>query len=198
VKRKRAGINWAEVRRRLDESGRALERALTPEPERLAAIYRQRAEQLARRRDAADSPAGSFAVLVFALRNEVYALPLADLAGLFPLRAATPVPGGPPELVGIVNVRGALRSVVDLGRLLGLPAETAGTGYVLLVHRTRREIALRVDQVERLAFVSPVELTAPPAKEAPAATGLVRGLTPDRLRLLDTEALLAHPIWATE
>jgi purine-binding chemotaxis protein CheW len=190
------GINWGEVRRRLEESGRALEQALRPDPEQIAAVYRRRAEQLARRRGLARSPAGAFAVLVFVLGSERYALPLTDLAGLFPQTACTPAPGGPPELLGIANVRGVLRSVVDLGRLLGLsPAQAGAGGYVLLVQKGGRQAALRVDRAEGTRLVRPQEMV-PVASADAAAPRFVRGRSAEGLRLLDTEAVLAHPLFA--
>jgi purine-binding chemotaxis protein CheW len=195
VSEPRAGIDWDGVRRRLRASQRALERALSPDAERAAAVYRQRAAELAGRRARA-AEAGLLRVLTFSLGGERYALPLADLGGILRLAGCTPVPGGPPELLGVVNVRGTIRSLVDLGRLLGLPGrEAAGGGYVLLLRRGGREVALRVDQVDRIGALPAGEPAAPPQAEGGPAAGLVRGLTPDRLALLDAAAVLDHPVW---
>src|SRR5262249_27631278 len=46
----RSAIDWKEVRRRVRTSGQALEKALTPDPDRIDAIYRERATQLANRK----------------------------------------------------------------------------------------------------------------------------------------------------
>ncbi len=43
-------IDWTVVKERLRQSQLALERALTPDPQRIEAIYRERAAQLAGRR----------------------------------------------------------------------------------------------------------------------------------------------------
>jgi purine-binding chemotaxis protein CheW len=192
------GVDWDEVRRRLAASQHALETALAADEERAAAVFRERAAGLAARRARAAEAVGSVRVLTFALGSERYALPLADLAGLLPLAGCTPVPGAPPELAGVMNARGTIRSVVDLGRLLGLPGRDAvGAGYVLLLRRAGGEAALRVDAVDRIAVVSPAELAAPAEAGSGAAVRLVKGLTPDRLGLLDAAAVLAHPIWET-
>ena len=47
---RRDGIDWDQVKRRLAESEHALERSLGDDADRLDAVYRQRAEQLAVRR----------------------------------------------------------------------------------------------------------------------------------------------------
>jgi purine-binding chemotaxis protein CheW len=194
----RKGIDWEEVRRRLRDSGLALERALAADPARTEAVFRRRAAELAGRRARVRADAGAVQVLTFALGAERYALPLADLAGLLPLAGCTPVPGGPPELLGVLNVRGTIRSVLDLGRLLGLSGrEAAEGGYVLLLRREGGEAGLRVDQVDRIIAVSPGQLGVPPEGDAGPAAGLVKGLTPDGLALLDAQAILAHPVWTT-
>jgi chemotaxis signal transduction protein len=80
---------------------------------------------------------------------------------------------------------------VDLGRLLALPGRAADRGgYVLLVRRAGREVALRVDGIERVELLAPDQLAAPDE-----ALRLVAALGPGRLRLLDTDALLGHNVW---
>ncbi len=136
MKGDRRRIDWAEVRERLERSRAALEESLSVSPERLEAVYRERAAALAARQTRAAGPTG-VRVLVFALGAERYALNFGDVTEVLPFAALTPVPGGPPELLGVMNVRGDIRSVVDLGRLLTTPERTdAAAGYVLLLRRT--------------------------------------------------------------
>jgi purine-binding chemotaxis protein CheW len=184
-------IDWDEVRRRVHESQLALERALNADAGRLEAVYRERADRLAGRRAQAGAPSGAVRVLSFLLGEERYALAFADLAELLPFDGGTPIPGGPAELLGVVNVHGEIRSVVDLGRLLALPGRQADRGgYVLLVRRAGREVALRVDGIERVELLAADQLAAPDDD-----LRLVAALGPGRLRLLDTDALLGHNVW---
>jgi purine-binding chemotaxis protein CheW len=192
----RQAIDWEEVKRRLQASSRALERALHPDVERTEAVFRQRAARLAQRRAQAEAPAGTLRVLVFALGEERYALDLSDLTELLPFTGCTPVPGGPPPLLGVLNVHGEIRSVVDLGRLLDLPARDGGTGgYVLLIRRHGREVTLRVDRLEGIVVLAADELMVPGASADGPAFRQVKALGPEGLRLLDTDALLGHAVW---
>lgn len=191
----RQRIDWVQVRDRLRASQQALEKALTGSPERLEATYRERAARLARRRDAA-TPGATLRVLVFALGRERYALEFADLSAVLPFAGCAPVPNGPPGLLGVANIDGDIRSVLDLGRLLELPAaESAPAGYILVLRRQGQQTALRVDAIDEIRQIAPGELAGPGADAAEPGVRFLRGWTPDRLKLLNTEALLAHPIF---
>src|SRR5688500_3176258 len=112
----RAGIDWEEVHRRLHASQQALERALGDDPARVEAAFRHRAEQLASRRARETDRTAGLRVLVFALGADRYGIELSDLVEVVPFARCTSVPGGPRQLLGVINFRGAVRSVVDLGR----------------------------------------------------------------------------------
>jgi chemotaxis signal transduction protein len=79
--------------------------------------------------------------------------------------------------------------------LLELPeAGPASTGYIVLVRKQDRMTALRVDCLETTRLISLEELTAS-SGEAGNCFRFLTGLTPDKVRLLNTEALLAHPVF---
>lgn len=181
----RQGIDWEAVRRRLEASQLALERALTTTPERLEAVYRERATALANRQGQV-TPVGR-RVLVFELGQERYGLDFGDVAGIIPFDACTPVPGAPPELLGVMNIAGDIRSVIDLRRMLGLSTPGAENGYVLLVINAKRGTCLRVDAIDRVRLVLPSEVAAP---DEATAVPLVDGMTTDRVKLLKSTTLL--------
>ena len=186
----REGIDWDEVRRRLAESEQALDRSLDGDPGRLDAVYRRRAERLAARRAEVASAAETVPVLAFGIGAERYGLPLRDLEAVLPFANCTPVPGGRAELLGVTNVRGEVRSVLDLRRLLGLPEGPAGgAGYILLVRHGDQVVGLRVDTLEKAVRVAPGSLVA----AAEPLGRFVKGLTPDRVIVLDAGAVLDHP-----
>src|ERR1043166_6935177 len=124
----RVAIDWNDVKRRLRDSQLALERA----PERTAAILRERAALLADRRAQAETPADVLRVLVFTLGGQRYALPFADLVELLPLTRLTRVPSAPPAVLGVVTLHDEIRSVVDLTRLMELPAGASEGGQIVL------------------------------------------------------------------
>jgi purine-binding chemotaxis protein CheW len=160
---------------------------------RIEAVFRARAAELAARREQAAEPAGTAPALAFALGGERYALPLADLAGVLPLGRLTPVPGAPPELLGLINGRGRVCCVVDLARLLGLPAQPPDVpGFVVLLRRPGGAVGLRVGAVESIRRVAPRELVP----VAVPGLGETAGRAADGLTLLRGPSIWGHPIFA--
>lgn len=183
-------IDWQAVKERLARSAAELDRATSVDPVRLLEVYRERAEQLAARQTAQPQSAAR-QVLVFSLVGEKYAFELAWLTEVLPFARVTPVPAGPAELLGLINVRGELCSVVDLARLLELPPSDGASGYVVLLRHAGLETGVRVDAVEKIV---PLDLAALlPLDEASTGmpTRYVQGVTADRLMLLRAEAIVA-------
>jgi purine-binding chemotaxis protein CheW len=193
----RRRINWEDVRSRLLASQQALDRVLGADAEDLTALYSARAAQLAARRDQPEGPSTAVRLFVFALGTERYALEFPDLVELLPFDRCTPVPGGPAALLGVVNVHGDIRSVVDLGRLLELPdRDDCSGGYVLVVRHQGRAVCWRVDQIDRIEATEAQDIVAQQDGSDGAALHYLKGLTPERVRVLNIDALLAHPIYS--
>ncbi|MHB1169736.1 MAG: chemotaxis protein CheW [Longimicrobiales bacterium] len=135
------------------------------------------------------------------VRNEVLRFDLGELRCAVPLThvrevqravALTPLPGAPPIIEGVIDVRGEVVPVVDLGTRLGLPPRPVRPAQSLvLVWTGERHVAVRVDGVHWLELLE--------ADDVADATQLTRGSlalagvarTSDGLVLLqDPEALL--------
>jgi purine-binding chemotaxis protein CheW len=186
-------IDWEVARERLAEGNAALERALNADPQRLDRVLRQRAAQLAQRTDS--QQAGEvLPVLVFALGGERYAVELGELAEVLPFENCTPIPDAPPEYAGVINLRGEIRLVVDLARLLQLPAESGAADHVLLLRGNGQKVGLKTGPVEGIRPLPLAELSDT-AEDAPEhAAPFLRGLTGDLIALLRTEKILSRTI----
>jgi len=183
-----SAIDWEQAHERLRASEQALADSLSESPARVAAAYRRRAAQLA----VTSGPSGAeppeaAAVLIFSLRQERYAVELIELAEVLPLVRCAPVPGAAAEILGVINLRGELRPVVDLCRLiLRRESEDAHSGFVLMLHRRGRRLGLRVDRVAGLGEISrQTILSAEPGKYA-------RRIAGQTLLLLDVEKVLTQ------
>jgi purine-binding chemotaxis protein CheW len=165
---------------------------------RWEAIYQERARQLASQGlGMAQTGAGASSkskgkrVLVFGVGEERYALEFADLREMLPFANWTPVPGGPACLLGVINVQGEIRSVIDLGCLLELPKTVQATGgYVLVVRKGNRCLALRVDRLDQVQSVNLEDGGLPGKVDVASGFRYLQGVSADGIRLLSTEALL--------
>ena len=77
--------------------------------------------------------------LLFVLHEAQYAIPLANVFELQRMPHITALPNVPDWLLGVMNLRGEILSVVDLRSLLGLPAAASSTSKRLIVVRSTRE-----------------------------------------------------------
>ncbi|MHB1136583.1 MAG: chemotaxis protein CheW [Coriobacteriia bacterium] len=88
-----------------------------------AEILRRRAASLAQTPDDATS-AESTGLLKFRLGQEWYAVPIAMVREIHNEYTVTRIPRVPDHILGVVNVRGEIVSVTDLGALIRVPSRT--------------------------------------------------------------------------
>lgn len=181
-----AAIDWENVRSRLRASERALEEVLAEGPERIEAAYHQRAIRLAERQAEHEPASTGVPMLVFRLAQERYAIELQEVAEVLSFARCTPVPGGPPHFLGVINLRGDLRPVLDLGRLLATSEHgNSDSGFVLMLRRPGQEIGLKVDRIEELREVRREDSNGPGGR-------YVKGVASGVLMLLSVDAVLGE------
>lgn len=111
-----------------------------------------------------------------------FAWELTAIREIVPAHAATRLPGSPPWVLGLLNLRGMVLTVVDLATRLGLEAGAAAS--VVVVDVEDRTLGVRVDRV--LSVANAEDTRVEPVEAARAADGLVMGM----VRLADGPAAL--------
>jgi purine-binding chemotaxis protein CheW len=91
-------------------------------------------------------------LLAVRVGDEVFAIRLAEIAGLHAGKKVTRVPGADPALLGIAGFRGAIRPVYSLAALLGLPARPSPRWLVITA---AAPVALAFDVFEQHLRVAP-------------------------------------------
>lgn len=100
-------------------------------------------------------------IVIFALDQGRYALPLERVERAVRMVEVTPLPKTPAIVCGIVNVQGRLVPVIDLRRRFGLPERHMQLGDHLLIARSAtRTLAMIVDMVSGVAECDPLEVIA--------------------------------------
>jgi purine-binding chemotaxis protein CheW len=100
--------------------------------------------------------------------GEPYALPVTDVLEVAPLGEVTPLPGAPPAILGVRNLRGQILPVVDLASLLGL-ATGAPPGRMVVTEGDGRRAGLAVEAIDEVEELAGADEPA----ESPYLTGAV-------------------------
>lgn len=148
-------------------------------------ILRARARRLAERPADPAARAGTD-VLCLRLGVEEYAVELKLLREVRLAKGLTPVPGTPPHVAGILNVRGEILTVIDLAVAVGLGGSgpPSDSSPVILVDHAAGRIGLLVTAV---AGVQTIDVAA--LERAPSGREYVRGVIEARRIVLDLDQL---------
>lgn len=99
-------------------------------------------------------------VVVFRLDGQRYALPLAVVERIVRAVEVTPLPRGPPIVLGVINVGGGILPVLNLRRRFLLPEREIGPADQFLIAQTaRRAVALVIDEAHGVIEYDPSAVT---------------------------------------
>ena len=166
--------------------------AQEPDAEYVRAILRSRAEEMARPPETRATGARLVEILEFTLGQERYAFRTSYVREVFSLAEITPLPGLPPYILGVVNVRGRILSVMDIRRLLEFGnVGLTNLNKAIILHHGEMELAVLADEVAGVYAVDADE----GQRTLPTLSGnreeFLEGVTRDRVVVLDAAKLLA-------
>lgn len=127
--------------------------------------------------------------LLLLAAGRVFGVPLPDVLEVVSPRACTRLPGAPPEVLGLVNLRGRVVTVVDLATAMGLLTRPDAPGRVVVIDHRGHRVALSVDDAPRILMIDPADLEMLPPDE-PLPIYAATEAEGRALAILDTGALL--------
>ena len=185
-------IEWSDIHRRLEIGREAIERGFEPTPGEKKRILKDRAKSLARQPEKEEDPGKQLQVVEFLLAHERYAIETAYIREAYPLKELTPLPGTPPFVLGIINVRGQIFSLIDLKKFFELPEKgITDLNKVMIIHTDEMEFGILADDIIGVRPVPFNELQP----SLPTLTGIradyLKGVTKERIVVLDAKRILS-------
>ena len=113
--------------------------------------------------------------LLFRVAESVYGCDIDAVREIIPYRRATRLPGAPPYVQGLINLRGTIVTVLDLGVRLDAtrpPMRDPGGSIILAEHGTR-VVGVAVDEVMDVQAIAEEPVESPTGE---TRDGVVRGL----------------------
>ena len=127
--------------------------------------------------------------------GQTFGLPIAAVHDVFIADQVTPVPLAPPEIAGLLNLRGRVVTALCMRNLLHLPPPPAAAGHMVVgVEHGRESFGFVVDGVGEVRTLPVAEIRPNPMNLDPAWAAFSRGiywLEDGLLVILDIDALLS-------
>jgi purine-binding chemotaxis protein CheW len=111
--------------------------------------------------------------VLFQVGDSEFVLPADQVLHMEAFTTATPVPGAPPFVRGLMQVRGRVIPVVDLRARFGLPQEPSPDARVVVVQAGERAVALLADRAREVLRLDTTTFRAAPELVSDGGAGFV-------------------------
>jgi purine-binding chemotaxis protein CheW len=123
--------------------------------------------------------------VLFKVADVAYVVAAADVLQMESYTGATRVPGTPPYVAGLVQIRGRVVPVIDLRARFELPAvEPSLDTRVVIVQQGERVVGLIVDSAREVVAIESEAWKPPPEVIATQAAGFVKAVAQVKGRLV--------------
>ena len=189
---KPTAVDWEKLHQRLDTARTALETGLAQGIEEKRRILKDRAKVLARRSEEKAPAEKQYEVLEFLLAYERYAIETRYVREVYPLKDLTPVPCTPRFVLGVINVRGQILSVIDIKKFFDLPEKgLTDLNKVIIVNSDSMQLGVLADVILGVREIAEEDIQP----SLPTLTGIraeyLIGVARERLVVLDARKLLS-------
>ena len=184
-------IDWDEIKSKVASLQEVIEQKKILLPEEKRSLLKKRAQALALRENDETGQQECIEIIVFRLAYETYGIETAFVREVYPLKDMTTLPGTPSFVIGIINVRGQIVSVIDLKKFFILPEKGLGElNKVIIMCNERMEFGILADVVEGTQSVALNEIMAVPSSDIGIGEKYLKGVTKEHIVVLEAESIL--------
>ncbi|MBU1163355.1 MAG: chemotaxis protein CheW [Proteobacteria bacterium] len=185
-------VDWDGLHSRINATQELLANKAVLSKEEKRSILKERARVLALESRDETVKQEFTEIIEFRLASETYGIETAFVRESFQLKDFTPLPGTPPLVLGIVNVRGQILSVLNIKNLFDLPGNGLGElNKLIIICNDRMEFGILADEIIGVRNIILSKLQRSPTTLEGLKEEYLKGITNDRLIVLDAEKLLS-------
>jgi len=137
--------------------------------------------------------------VTFRLENESYGINVMQVQEVLRYTEIAPVPGAPPYVLGIINLRGNVVTVIDTRSRFALPeAETTDQTRIVIIEAESQVVGILVDAVAEVVYLRQSEIETTPNVGNDESAKFIQGVSNkdgELLILVDLNQLLADDEW---
>lgn len=127
-------------------------------------------------------------LITFEIEQQLFGIDIVAIREIRAWQTVTRIPGVPPHVIGVANLRGAIIPVIDIARRFGWKATQTDERHAIIVVEVGGQLyGLVAESVSDLVEIDGARLQPPPALQDAAMAAFLEGIAPgagDRLIML--------------
>ena len=137
--------------------------------------------------------------VTYRLGDETYGINVMQVQEVLRHSEIAPVPGAPDYVLGIINLRGNVVTVIDTRARFGLePAETTDSTRIVIIESDEQVVGILVDSVAEVVYLKTSEIDGAPNVGTEESARFIQGVSNrdgKLLILVDLNKLLNDEEW---
>ncbi|KLV05853.1 chemotaxis protein CheW [Photobacterium aquae] len=137
--------------------------------------------------------------VTFQLEDETYGINVMQVREVLRYSEIAPVPGAPDYVLGIINLRGNVVTVIDTRARFGLmPGDISDNTRIVIIEAEKQVIGILVDSVAEVVYLRSSEIDSTPSVGTEESAKFIQGVSNrdgELLILVDLNKLLSDEEW---
>ncbi|MFT6268447.1 MAG: purine-binding chemotaxis protein CheW [Alphaproteobacteria bacterium] len=137
--------------------------------------------------------------VTYRLDEETYGINVMQVQEVLRYTEIAPVPGAPDYVMGIINLRGNVVTVIDTRARFGLPpSEITDSSRIVIIESDEHVVGILVDSVAEVVYLRSSEIDSAPNVGTEESTKFIQGVSnrgDELLILVDLNKLLSDEEW---
>ena len=137
--------------------------------------------------------------VIFRLDNESYGINVMQVQEVLRYTEIAPVPGAPPYVIGIINLRGNVVTVIDTRERFGLQSEpVTDHTRIVIIESESQVIGILVDSVSEVVYLKQSEIEVTPNVGNESSGKFIQGVcnkNDELLIFVELNKLLSDSEW---
>ncbi len=116
--------------------------------------------------------------VTFRLEEETYGINVMQVQEVLRYTEIAPVPGAPDYVLGIINLRGNVVTVIDTRARFGLmPGEVSDNSRIVIIEAEKQVIGILVDSVAEVVYLKTSEIDSAPNVGTDESAKFIQGVS---------------------
>ncbi len=138
--------------------------------------------------------------VTFKLAGEKYGVNVMQVQEVLRYTEIAPVPGAPSYVIGIINLRGKVVTVIDTRERFGLPAtELTDSSRIIVIEAETHVVGILVDSVAEVVYLKLSDIETAPSVTNDESAKFIQGVchkNDELLILIELDKMLSDDEWS--